>query len=105
LLSPDDLPTVLGDAAIDLLESESAPAALVSEASVAAYADAELGAAMVALDVSWGSTPIERRGDEFARAMSRACLVAELLSDGLVPPAGSTGPHPPVIDHRRWEGR
>ena len=102
LLHPDRLPTVLGEAAIDQLESRAAPAALVSEANVSAHADVELGAAVIALDAAGRSAVDDRQGDEFARAMSRACLVAELLCDEVSrPPHGGVAPAAIELRHRR----
>jgi hypothetical protein len=101
LLHPDRLPAVLGEAAIDQLESGAAPAELVSEADVAAHADLELGAAVVALDAAGRSSAEDRRGDDFARSLSRACLVAELLSDDLARPRVDPGAHLAGIELRR----
>ena len=93
LLQPDRLPTVLGDAAIDLLEAGCTPSSLVSGASVAAHADVELGAAVVALESSGRSAVDDRQGDDFARSLSRSCLVAELLSPELARPRGAAEVH------------
>lgn len=105
LLHPDRLPTVLGEAAIDQLEAHTAPASLVSEANVSAHADLELGAVVIALDAAGRSAGDDRHGDEFARAMSRACLVAELLSEELARPQDAPSEHAPIeLRHRRPGG-
>jgi hypothetical protein len=105
LLAPDRLPAVLGDAAIDQLESGGAPAGLVSAASVAAHADVELGAAVIALDASGTSSIEARRGDEFARSLSRACTVAELLGGELAVPSEPTSVQLAALERRRRHDR
>lgn len=100
LLQPDRLPAVLGDAAIDQLESGAAPASLVSAASVAAHADVELGAVVIALEASGSSSLEERRGDEFARSLSRSCLVAELLEEDLARPGRSSSVELAALERR-----
>lgn len=87
LLHGSSLPTVLGDAAIDLIEADRAPAELVAAANVAVHVDVELGVAVVAVDAEPRSALDDRRGDEFARALSRACVVAELISGDVCEPS------------------
>ncbi len=101
LLRPEQLPTVLGDAAIDQLESGAAPASLVSASSVAAHADVELGAAVIALEATGSSSVEERRGDGLARSLSRACMVAELLADELARPGGASAVQLAALERRR----
>ncbi len=87
LLHGSCLPTVLGDAAIDLIEQGRAPADLVAAANVSVHADVELGVAVVAVDAEPRSAVDDRLGDEFARALSRACVVAELISGDVCEPS------------------
>ena len=87
LLQGTCLPTVLGDAAIDLIEQGSTPAELVAAANVAVHVDTELGVAVVTVDAEPRSALDDRLGDEFARALSRSCVVAELISGDVCEPS------------------
>ena len=89
LLRGSSLPTVLGDAAIDLIEQGRASAGLVDTADVAVHVDTELGVAVVTVDADPRSAVDDRLGDEFARALSRACVVAELISGDVCEPSGA----------------
>lgn len=89
LLHGSSLPTVLGDAAIDLIETGSSPADLVAAATVAVHVDRELGVAVVAVDAEPRSAVDDRLGDEFARSLSRACVVAELISGDVCVPSSA----------------
>ena len=80
LLRGTSLPTVLADAAIDLLEQGRASTEVVAAASVAVHVDVELGVSVVSVDTDPRSALDERAGDQLARALSRSCVVAELIS-------------------------
>lgn len=90
LLHGSCLPTVLGDAAIDLIEQGDSPADMVAAANVAVHVDDELGVAVVAVDADPRSALDDRLGDEFARALSRACVVAELISGDVCTPTAAS---------------
>lgn len=89
LLRGSSLPTVLGDAAIDLIEGGRASAELVAAASVAVHVDRELGVAVVTVDADPRCAVDDRLGDELARALARACVVAELISGDVCEPSNA----------------
>jgi hypothetical protein len=80
LLGPEDVPAVLADAAVALLERDVVPARMVAAAEVSAHVDPELGVTVVELRSPTDNVADERRTDEMARALGRACVVAELLA-------------------------
>jgi hypothetical protein len=69
LLDADQLATVLGGT------GEGMP----GSAEVAAHVDRELAVTVVRLRLPSGSAAHDRRCDEAARALSRACVISELL--------------------------
>lgn len=79
LLRPEEVTAVLADAAVAVLESDVVPARMVAAAEVSAHVDAELGVTVVELRSRSDNVADERRSDELARALGRACVVAELL--------------------------
>jgi hypothetical protein len=80
LLGPDEVTAVLAEAAVAVLESDLVPARLVATAEVSAHVDPELGVTVVELRSQSDNVADERRSDELARALARACVVAELLA-------------------------
>ena len=54
------------------------------------HVDAEVGVAVVTVDADPRSALDDRLGDEFARALSRACVVAELISGDVCEPSGAS---------------
>ena len=79
LLDADRLTTVLGDAAAGVLEDGLADPGIVAAAEVAAHVDPELGVTVVQLRLPPGPVVHDRCCDEVARALSRACVISELL--------------------------
>ena len=80
LLGPDEVAAVVAEAAVAVLESDVVPARLVAAAEVSAHVDQELGVTVVELRSPGDDVADERRSDELARALGRACVVAELLA-------------------------
>jgi hypothetical protein len=79
LLGPDAVVTVLGEAAMSLLEDDTLAPSLIARAEASAHVDTELGVTVVQLRAPTGSVAEDRATDELARALSRACVVGELL--------------------------
>jgi hypothetical protein len=80
LLGPEEVAAVVADATVAVLESDVVPARVVAVAEVSAHVDADLGVTVVELRSPTDNVADERRSDELARALSRACVVAELLA-------------------------
>ena len=81
MLGPDVVTTVLGEAAVSLLEDGAMPPSLVARAEAAAHVDVDLGVTVVQLRSPTGTVAEDRATDDLARALSRACVVAELLQE------------------------
>jgi hypothetical protein len=80
LLDAEALTSVVADAAVGVLEDELVEPDVVARTEVAAHVDVELGVTVVQLRTPPGPVVHERRCDSLARALSRSCVVAELLT-------------------------
>ena len=80
LLDAQTLTSVVAEAAVGVLEDELVEPDVVARAEVAAHVDRELGVTVVQLRTPSGAVVHERRCDSLARALSRSCVVAELLA-------------------------